>query len=225
MAEIIVLVPTKNEEQGIKGTIDDIKDRISPDKIIVVDAHSKDKTIGIAKEQGAEIMLQRGKGKGAGIITFIEETQEYSPDTIVIMVDADSTYGLDNVKTQIPLTERYGMLVGSRFKGKMEKGALTKFNRFGNTVFTLLTSLLFFKKVSDLTSGLRIFRMDALRKMELKVPGFDTETEMTAKCIKRGLGYKEFPCDYYKRSGKTNLHPIKDGWKILTRIIKERFSR
>jgi len=225
MTKVVVMIPTKNEEQGIKETILGVKQKITPDNIIVVDANSTDNTAKIAKEEGAEVLLQNGVGKGAGIITFIEKTKKYPGDTVVVMTDADSTYGLDNVKSQFPLTKEYGMLVGSRFKGKIEKGALKLLNMLGNYFFSFLVTALLKTKVSDVLTGLRVFRLDVLRKMNLKVQGFDIETEMTVKCIKNKLGYIEFPCDYYNRKGKSNLRPFQDGWVILKRIFKEVFSK
>jgi dolichol-phosphate mannosyltransferase len=225
MSEVIVLIPAKNEEKGIKQTIIDVKEKIAPDSIFVVDGHSEDKTVEIAKKQGATAIIQKGRGKGAGVLTFIESTMNLPKETIVVMTDADSTYGLDNVKEQLLLTDRYGMIVGSRFKGKIEKGAMNLLHRFGNFFFAALVTILTFHKVTDLLTGLRIFTLDSLRKMDLTAGGFEIETDMTMKCLKKKMGYKEFPCDYYNRLGKSNLNAFRDGLFILKHIIKEVFSK
>ena len=225
MTQVISLIPTKNEEKGIKETIVKVNSCLNPDFITVVDAHSTDKTVEIAKSLGVDVILQTGVGKGAGIITFIEETKYYPEDTVVVMTDADSTYGLETIRAHIEKMENKGMLVGSRFLGKIEPGALTLLNRVGNKIFSFIATLLLKKKVTDLLSGLRIFRISALRDMGLTAHGFDTETEMTVKCIKKGLGYSEFPCNYYKRLGKSNLHPVKDGIVILKRLFNSAFFK
>ena len=98
-------------------------------------------------------------------------------------------------------------------------------HRLPNLVHTWAINLLYFRwfgnSLHDINSGMRAFRIDKLRPFRSR--GFDIEAEITVRAIKDGLKIKEIPVEYEKRVGESKIR-IKDGFTILMRIIKERFS-
>src|SRR3989339_153104 len=84
-----VILPTKNEEESISYMIDEIKKLNLP--IIVIDEHSTDKTIEIAKSKNVEVFQREGSGKGAGVISAVNIAHKKGYD-IMVLIDCDATY-------------------------------------------------------------------------------------------------------------------------------------
>ena len=82
-----------NEEEGIGLTLAEISQKINPNQVLVVDGHSHDRTVEIAKDFGAHILFQDGLGKGDAIskaVGYIDSDVDY-----VVVTDADFTYPAD----------------------------------------------------------------------------------------------------------------------------------
>src|SRR5665647_3551059 len=119
---VAILIPTLNEERSIRTVI------------YVIDGQSTDKTREIAVEKGAQLILEEGKGKGLAIrAAFKSIKADY-----VIMVDGDDTYPIDLPTEMLRLLKTNDVVIGSRLKGTIEPGAMTKLNVVGNTLLSLL---------------------------------------------------------------------------------------
>lgn len=216
---MIFLLPTLNEEKGLKEVLLKIKENFPGWEILVIDGGSKDRTVEIAKKFDCKIIRQSGKGKGNAIIDALNRIKE---DEIVAMLDADGTYEPEDVKNMLEFLGDDMIVIGTRYKLR-ERGAFTKLNFFGDKELSFIASILFFRKINDLLSGLRLFKAKTIKNLNLTAQNFEIETEMTLKAIKNGMKIVEVPCHYYKRYGKAKLHPFKDGFRILKRIFVERF--
>lgn len=216
---LVFLIPTLNEEKGVGTVIREIKSLKLPCKIYLTDAHSKDNTVKIATRLGAKVFPRKGFGKGEGI----REMMQIIPDNdTVVITDGDATYSLARVPQMLKLVNDNTMITGSRFKGKLR--GMPTFNLFGNKVQSLLLSVLFGTRITDVNTGLRVFKAKSLKKLKINSLGFDLEVEWTCKALKRGMRIIEVPADYRERRGATHLHPLRDGWRIIKRILKERVS-
>lgn len=216
--EICVVIPTLNEENGIVDTIRKIPKKIGdwPVNILVIDGHSKDKTIELAKKEGAKVATQRGKGKGIAMIEAINMVDS----EILVYVDGDNTYDVANLeKLAMPIIkDEYDMVVASRIED-MEKGAITSFNKLGNIFFNLVTRLVYRENIRDMLSGFRAIRTERLRGLSLTSIGFEIETELTVQALENNYRIKEIPLHYKRRSGNTKLNPIRDGYYILRTLL------
>lgn len=216
---LVFLLPTLNEEKTIAKVIDEINELGLPNyTILVVDGRSKDKTREIAKKKGASVIIQKAKGKGSAIIEAVATLKD--SDTVV-MTDADATYSLKQVPKMIKLADNNTMVFGSRV---FQPGSITSLNRFGNFAINSAGSLLFLHKIGDMCTGLRVFKASSFKKLKLKTTNFEIETEWTLKALKKGVKIVELPIEYSERKGETKLSPLADGYKIISRIFKERFS-
>ncbi len=65
-----------NEEEGIGPTISELSENVNLQRILVIDGHSADRTVEVAKDQGAEIIFQDRKGKGDALSKAIENMSE-----------------------------------------------------------------------------------------------------------------------------------------------------
>lgn len=215
-SDITILIPTKNEEEGIGEVIEGFKG-LGYTNIFVMDGHSTDRTREIAKEKGATVVLQSGKGKGQAVA----EAFKMIDTDVVVMVDGDGTYDPRDVTKLLQPIER-GIaehVIGNRLTG-YEDGAFTRLNLLGNKVFNALFRFMYGVELHDLLTGYRALTKEVYKSVELEKHGFEVETELTVETIAKGFRIAEVPINYRRRKGKANLHPIKDGWRIGKTIIE-----
>ncbi len=216
MKELIVLLPALNEAKSIgrviKGVpITALRNLDVKTKIIVIDGHSTDKTREIAKSLGANVMLQKGKGKGAAFKTVLTELKNNPPD-VMVMLDADNTYDPDEIPQMILpiLLGKSDVVMGSREE---------KTHRTGNKLLSTAASLAFKHNIKDLCTGFWAFNEKAIRTLKIDADGFDLESDLFAKVNKAGLKLVGVPISYRRRIGVSKLK-IKDAFVILGRIIR-----
>jgi dolichol-phosphate mannosyltransferase len=218
---VSVVIATLNEEEGIGPTLMEMQNVLHDSRLIVVDGNSIDKTIEIAKNMGADVLLQEGKGKGNAISQGLRLYGSNSP--YVVFTDADYTYPAEYVPKMIEILEqnpKVGMVIGNRFKSV---GAGRSFrNPFyvGNRLLAFAQYLMNGVKLADPLSGLRVIRSEALEGLKLKSKGFDIEAELNSIIGRRGYQIVEIPIEYRRRLGEKKLR-VRDGWGIMKRIVAE----
>jgi len=191
-------------------------------EVLVVDGHSTDKTREIARNRGARILTQKGKGKGNGLRSaFVQFRGQY-----LYILDADETYPTDHLKTMHSLLAggHCDVVMGSRLNGHIAPGAMTAMNYVGNRVLTGTANVLFNSgaHTSDICTGMWGFKRTVLKEIRLESKGFEIEAELYAKCIKNGFRIREIPIQYLKRLTPPKLRALKDGVRIFLRLILER---
>lgn len=214
--EIVCIIPTLNES----STVDEVIRRAQRfvQRVIVVDGHSEDGTLEKACDAGAQVVFQDGKGKGMAIRTVFSKIE----CGIYVIIDGDATYDAIEIEKIVKpiLDDEADMVIGSRLKGKMEEGAISKLNIIGNKLFNFLINVLFNGKISDSQSGFRAMNRKTVESLNLSSKGFEVETEITAKALKQGLRVKEVPITYTRRRGSASkLNSFKAGSRILKTII------
>ncbi len=140
----------------------------------------------------------------------------------IVMGDADNTYDF----LELPLLVREldkgaDLVVGSRFRGELKKGAMTPLHQYiGNPLLTWLLNTVFHTDFSDTHSGFRAFRADALKKLDLQSWGMEFASEMVIKASREGLTNKRSP-HHLLPKGKTpsKLSSFSDGWRHLRFIL------
>ena len=216
---VTVLICTLNEESNLSHVLPGIPDWV--DEVLIVDGHSTDNTIQLAKEllPRARILYQSGKGKGDALKLGIQE----ATGDIIVTLDADgSTDPMDISRFVEPLTQGYDFAKGSRFLANSPRMAWHR--RLGNWVLTTTTNVLFGTKYTDICSGYNAFWKKAFERVKLKNDGFEMEQEMNVRIIKAGLKVIEIPCqDRGRYSGISKTQDIKQGLKDLMTVVKERF--
>ncbi len=216
-----VIVAALNEEAGIGLTIAELKDNLDSSHILVVDGHSSDRTVEIAKNLGADIAFQDGVGKGDAIVKALKLTDANA--NYVVLTDADFTYPAKHVPEMIKILEEnpdVGMVCGNRFNSQLDNKALI--NRFylGNKLLAFSHNILNGVALQDPLTGLRVIRAEILRNLKLKSSGFDIEVELNSIVQKRGYKTIEVPIQYRQRLGEKKLK-MKHGATILKRIMTE----
>ena len=216
-----LVVAALNEEHGIGPTLTEFLDSFDFPKVIVVDGHSIDRTVEIAKNLGAEIAFQEGFGKGNAIakgLQHLDLNVKY-----VVLTDADYTYPAEYVPEMVEILERnpkVGMVCGNRFSGDTEPKAVRSSFYFGNKLLAFAHNVFNGVSLRDPLTGLRVIRAEILRDWIVKSQGFDIEVELNRHIERKGYITVEVPIKYRPRIGEKKLK-AKHGATILKRILQE----
>jgi glycosyltransferase involved in cell wall biosynthesis len=226
-ARIVVVMPTLNECRAVGRVVDGIK-QVMADydcRVLVVDGHSTDKTDTIARDNGATVIYQRGKGYGDALKTGFFYARKRMNAKVVVMMDADMTYAPKDLPRLVApvLDGKADLVVGNRFAG-MQKGAMPLINRFGNKGLSLVAKLALGLNVYDTQSGMRAFKSELLERMNLVAVGMPLAMEILAEARSINARIREVPISYSPRVGETKLHPIKDGGRILGTTVRLMFD-
>lgn len=228
--KLTILFPCLNEEKTIEVSINDAKDnikKINMDnnyEILVVDNGSTDNSAKIAKELGAKVINEKEKGYGNALRKGIKKAS----GKYIIFADCDNSYKFENIKDFVSLLEEDAdLVIGNRFKGKMEKKAMPFTHKYiGTPIISLIGNTLYKIKVSDFNCGLRAIKKDSFKELDFKCGGMEFATEMLIKAKKNNLIIKEVPINFYKdnRDRKPHLRTVKDGIRHLKVLVGELFK-
>jgi len=225
--KVSIILPALNEEATIGKVIDEIPRQALAEKgcdvsILVVDGNSSDRTRRIAREKGAEVIIEPRKGKGRAMQTAFQVVDA----DFVFMLDADYTYPAIHISEMLDLLrDGSKVVVGSRLKGKIENGAMTRLNIIGNHLLTMMANILYPGKTSDLCTGFWGFRGEILKDLNLSADGFEFEADLFVQVSHRSHSITQVPITYRCRPTKQKLNTLKDGFKIGWKLIRNRFIR
>jgi glycosyltransferase involved in cell wall biosynthesis len=216
---ISVIVPALNEEENLPYVLPVIPQEI--DEVILVDGHSTDNTVEVAKKlrPGIRIVQQIGKGKGAALRTGFEAAR----GDIIVMLDADGSTDPREIPVFVgALLAGADFVKGSRFMQGAGTADMPVHRRLGNWGFVMMTRVLFGGKYSDLLYGYNAFWSYVLPYLELDGDGFEIETMMNVRALKAGLKVAEVPSFEAPRvHGIGRLQTFPDGWRVLKTMFRE----
>ncbi|MBA7660641.1 putative glycosyltransferase [subsurface metagenome] len=221
MSSVSVVMASMNEEEGIRECLDKIFkvfDKHQIDGEVVVADNSTDRTPQIAREFGARVVTPDKLGYGYAIVYGIDQAQ----GEFIVMGDGDGTYDFNDIPNLIiPLIKgEANLVIGSRFGGKMQKGAMPWLHRYiGNPLLTWCLNLKLGTRVSDAHSGLRSFTKAAWDEMNKEWIPEDFCSEMLKQMAKNKARISEIPVNYYVRRGKTKAGTLLHGWRCFKFLI------
>jgi len=220
-SSLAVVIPAFNEEQGIAPTIWELKEALNDPQMIVVDGASDDRTLEIAKNLGADVLIQKGTGKGSAISQGLVHL---NGDVVyVAFIDADYTYPATHLKEMvnfIELNPKVGMVLGNRFSRVYGLESVKNQFYIGNRILAYIQSILNGVNLNDPLTGLRIIRYDLLKGWKPKSTGFDIEVELNCRIKRMGYDIVEMPIKYRSRLGKKKLG-FRHGLEIVKRIVSD----
>ena len=220
-----VIVPCYNEVKYIEKVIKNILNNSLKNKqIIIVDDFSTDGTKEILKSKieplvDKVIYHEKNMGKGACIKSAIK----FINGNAAIIQDADLEYDPSDHKKLVDLmnSARSDVVYGSRFYENNTNLNLYITNRIANHLLTFLTNLLTGLKITDMETGLKCIKKEAIQSINLIEDRFGFEPEVTIKLAKKKFKFKEIGISYSARTYKEGKK-IKtiDGFVALFCIIK-----
>lgn len=224
--KLSIIIPAYNEEKTISRVVDIVKKADIGEikkEIIIVDDCSIDHTRDVLKKiNGPSIKIfyhQKNMGKGMAVRTGIR----HSTGDFIIIQDADLEYDPNEYKKLLkPLLDKKADVVyGSRFM--KSHNARYKLYYLGNLIISLLASILFLKRITDVETCYKVFRKDVIKNIDLKAERFDIEPEITAKVMKKHYRVIEVPIWYKCRSfSEGKKITWKDGIKAIYYLLKYR---
>lgn len=218
-SSVLVIIAALNEEEGISPTLAELREVLNDPKFLVVDGNSTDRTAKIAMEMGAEVLFQKGSGKGDAIaqaIMHVNSDVEY-----VVFIDADFTYPAEYLPQMIRILEEnpeVGMVTGNRFNHTFKLTSMRNPFFVGNRFLAWAQRFLNGVDLRDPLTGMRVVRWQVLKDWKPKSKGFDIEAEMNHLVKKQGYNIVEIPIPYRERLGEKKLK-LRHGFTILRRIV------
>jgi glycosyltransferase involved in cell wall biosynthesis len=217
---VSVVIPTLNEAENIGFVLDRIPGWV--EQVIIVDGHSTDGTPAVVHRHRPDALVvnQDGKGKGNALnCGFATSTCD-----IIVMLDADgSTDPAEIPRFIAALRTGADFAKGTRFVTGGGSSDISGLRRFGNWGLNTLVNRLWGSDYTDLCYGYNAFWRKHLHRLAVDTNGFEVETLLNIKAIKARLQVVEVPSyEADRRSGTSNLHAARDGWRVLRTIVAER---
>ena len=227
--KLSVIIPCYNEKQTIgailKKVIQSLKNyKFLNYEILIIDDHSKDGTDKILKDLSQEEKIniyfhEKNLGKGAAIQTALQ----YVTGDLIIIQDADLEYDpFDYNKLLLPFFETNADVVyGSRFLGGGKYVRIHFFWHYiANKILTFICNLFINLNLTDMETGYKVFKTEALKNISLKEKTFSFEPEVTIKLSKKNYKFFEVPITYNGRSYQEGKKiGLKDAFIALKTII------
>lgn len=216
---ISVVIPARNEATNLSYVLP----RIPPDvfEVILVDGHSTDDTIAVAKRLWEDIRIvpQARRGKGDAL----REGFAVCRGDIVVMLDADGSTDPQEIPRFVSaLLQGADFVKGSRYLAGGGSADISALRSVGNLGLSMLVNRLFATHYTDLCYGYNAFWRDCLECIEVDCDGFEVETLLTIRARRSALVVSEAPSFEYQRiDGASNLHPMRDGLRVLRTVLTE----
>jgi len=217
--QLTILMPCLNEAETIGSCIRKANDWIVRSEIdaevVIADNGSIDGSQALALSLGARVVPVAQRGYGAALF----HGSMAAKGEWIIMGDSDDSYDFSLLDPFVAkLREGYDLVMGNRFLGGIAPGAMPWKNRYlGNPVLSWIGRLLFSSPANDFHCGLRGFRKEAFRRMDLRTTGMEYASEMVIKATQLGMRIAEVPTTLSPdgRSRPPHLRPWRDGWRHL----------
>lgn len=216
MRKVSIVIPAKNEAENLKRWLPRLRDWGGYDELILVDDGSTDDTGVVAERFGAKVIRHaESMGNGASIkhgfreaqgdwIVFMDGDGQHRPEDIPVLLDAMKDGEVD-------------MVVAARDASGQANAGRHLANAFYNRFASFVTG----SKIEDLTSGFRVVKAEKFRQFLSLLPnGFSYPTTSTMAFFRSGYPVRYVPIDVQRRSGKSHIHPLKDGVRFLLIIFK-----
>ena len=220
---VSVMIPTLNEARNLPYVLNTIPHWV--DEIVIVDGRSHDDTLRVAQLLHPEIIVVREMtpGKGAAMRTGFAAC---SGDFIVAL-DADGS--MDGARIgafRDAMAAGADYVKGTRFGPGAGSADFTRFRRFGDKGICFLLWLFYGAHYSDATYGYIGVRATCVEKLHIDSDGFEVETLIGIRARRAGLRTAEVPCfEAMRIHGTSNLNAARDGLRIFSVIVRERFRR
>lgn len=241
MADRVTLViPTLNEIDGVKVILPKIRPEWY-DQLIILDGGSTDGTVEYLKENGYEVIFQKGVGLRKG---FIENYKNVTGDIIITFSPDGNSVPELIADLAVKIKEGYDMVIVSRYLGRAKSYDDTLITGLANRIFTCAISLLFGFRYTDAMVIYRAYRKEIVEKMGILKPRSDFyekhigryvswEPQLSIRCAKNRLKISEIPGDEPRRIGderngilpSSRIRHFRVGLACLALILDELFKK
>ena len=214
--DVSLIIATYNEEASLEFVLNEIKE-YDFHEVIIVDGHSEDKTIKIAKKYDTKILLQTKKGWGAAVAQgFNHASGKY-----LTYMDGDGSYRPSSILEMKSKIIEYDAIFGSRYKGGAKSPDDTFIRSIGNKLFTNIVRILFKIDISDALFFFPFISKEDFDNIQPKSSDFTLCIEIPVLIINLKRTYLDLlSTERERHAGVTKVNAFIDGAKILYGILK-----
>jgi glycosyltransferase involved in cell wall biosynthesis len=220
-ARVSAIIPTLNEAANLPHVFSRLPLH-ELFEVIIVDGHSTDDTVAVARElfPSVRVVLQDASGKGNALACGFAAAR----GDIIVMLDADGSTDPAEIPAYLDrLFAGADFAKGSRFMTGGGSTDITPIRRLGNRFLNGVVNILYGTRYTDLCYGYNAFWSEVLPVIDVSCAGFEVETLINVRIAKAGLTVAEVPSIEHDRiHGVSKLHPVRDGLRVLRTIMAER---
>ena len=229
MNRLSIVIPAYNEEEGIvpvlnrvlkekKRIISETDQWIDDVEVIIVNDASKDRTQEVVSGYpDVELVdLEENRGYGGALKAGFER----SKGSFIAFFDADGTYPPEELPNlcRVLKAQEADMVIGSRMTGGESRMPFTRY--LGNKFFAYLLSWIVGRKITDVASGMRVFKKKILPQLFPLPDGLHLTPAMSTQALHQGLKVVEVPIRYQERVGRSKLNVVVDGIRFVGVIVQ-----
>jgi glycosyltransferase involved in cell wall biosynthesis len=219
---VSVVIAAMNEAENLPYVLERLPEGLH--ELILVDGHSVDDTVAVARRLRPDVRIvdQTGRGKGKALADGFA----ICTGDIIVALDADgSTDAAEIPRFVAALTNGADFVKGSRFAQGGSSADITRTRSLGNYFLNTFVNVLYGTHYTDLCYGYNAFWARCLPYMRVDCDGFEVETLINVRIAKAGLVVHEVPSyEHPRMHGSSNLHAVRDGSRVLRTILRERLS-
>ena len=221
--DVSVVMPCRNEEDAVGACVDEARRLLAAEglqgEILVVDNASTDRSAEIAAAHGARVVREDRPGYGNALRAGIAAARGRA----ILMGDCDTTYSFLQANRFLGdlLAGKCDIVIGDRFAGGIEKGAMPLNHRLGVRFLSRLGRWKTKTNVRDFHCGLRGLTKEAAEKLDFRAEGMEFATEMIALAARAGMRIGQYPVSLRKctRNRKSKLRTLPDGIRHLKYLL------
>ena len=229
--KVTILIPCLNEQHTIAFVVDKARRSLILNnvegEVLVADNGSTDLSVERAEKMGARVIHVEERGYGAALIAGTKAAE----GDYIIMGDADDSYDFFEIKPFLDVIngdKHYDLIMGNRFKGGIDEGAMPFLHRYlGTPVLSFIGRFLYHNKIGDYNCGMRCYDKQRFIDLDLQCPGMEYASEMIIQASLAKYDICEVPIKLHKdkRDRPPHLNTWSDGWRHLKILVKSRFAK
>jgi glycosyltransferase involved in cell wall biosynthesis len=215
---VTVLVPCYNEEDAAADTIEKLDAALAPlgeFEILAIEDGSEDGTLAVLRGLEQRFprlrVVEHGQNRGYG--AALKTGMRHAESELVAIIDADGTYPIADLPKLVAMMPGQDMVVGARTGQNVKYPFIRKVPKF---FLRAWINWIVKQKVPDINSGMRVFRKSMAQKFVRVLPnGFSFTITITISALRNNYRVRFEPIDYFARTGKSKISPIKDTLRFL----------
>jgi glycosyltransferase involved in cell wall biosynthesis len=223
VVNVSIILAAHQEADTIERVVSGARRAVDCAEVIVVDDGSTDATATRAHDAGATVLRSaRNEGKGAAQRRGLDAAS----GALAVVLDADGQDDPAEIPRLLAAIDRGAdLVIGSRFLGHFERGAIRPVDHVGNRLLTSAFNLLYGTALTDSQAGFRAMKTALWRRLGVTARHYDVETDVLARAVLAGAHVTEVPVTRHARvHGASGLSAVRDGTRILGRMLKCRWQ-
>jgi glycosyltransferase involved in cell wall biosynthesis len=217
---IDVVVPVYNEEEGLATFHERVRAVPLSLHLIFIDNASTDRTLEILRTFPGVTIIEHEVNEGYG--GSIRDGLARATADAVVIIDADCEYPPEAIPALVEGLRDHDVVYASRFLDP-SRLTMSSMRRFGNRTITTLFNLLFGQRLTDLYTGCKAIRRQALEGISLERKGFEHVLELAVRLSKSGARFGEVAIDYAPRqTGTAKMKHVSETLKYCYLLLRYR---